>query len=111
MALLVAVVGDGNTTYQLHDEIRSARACRSGVKHLGDIRMIHQRQCLTFGFEAGDHVASVHAWPNHLQSHLALHRLVLLGDKHETEASLANLLHELVWSDDSARPFRRWAVE
>ena len=70
--------------------------------------MIHQRQRLPLGLEAGDHLPRVHARLDDLQGHLAAHRLLLLGDEHQPEAPLADLLHELVGTDDCARSLE-WA--
>src|SRR5207247_8699377 len=45
---------------------------RAGVEDLGDVGMIHQRQRLPLGFEAGDHLACVHPRLDDLQRDLAL---------------------------------------
>ena len=52
--VLVAVLGDPDAAHQFHDEVGPARVGRAGVEHLGDVRMIHQRQRLPLGLEAGD---------------------------------------------------------
>ena len=59
--LLVAVIGDFHPADQFHDKVRAARFRRAGVKHLRDVRMVHQRQCLTLGFKARDHRFGIHA--------------------------------------------------
>ena len=47
----------------------------AAVDDLGDVGMVHQRQCLPLGFEAGDDLAGVHARLDDLEGHLAAHRL------------------------------------
>src|SRR5439155_268804 len=64
--------------------------------------MIHQRQRLPLGFEAGDHLPSIHAGLDDFQRHLAADRLLLLGHEDDAEAPFADLLQELVWADDGA---------
>ena len=65
--------------------------------------MIHQGQCLTLGLKPRDHLPRVHSRLDHLQGHLAAHRLLLLGDENQPKAPLADLLHEFIWADDCAR--------
>src|SRR6516164_540390 len=94
-------MGDGDALDQLHDEVRPARCggewCvagggsdsliflfarhappatrhlsrRSAVEHLGDIGVVHHREGLAFGFEAGDHLPRVHARLQDLERDLA----------------------------------------
>ena len=52
--MLVAVLGDRHAFDQFHHEVRPAGVGRAGVEHLGDVRMVHQRQRLPLGLEAGD---------------------------------------------------------
>ena len=46
---------------QLHDEVGPALFGGAGVKHLGDVGMIHEGDGLAFGLEAGEHFLAVHA--------------------------------------------------
>ena len=55
-AVLVAVLGDRHALDQLHDEVRPAGAGGAGVEHPGDVGVVHQRQRLPLGLEAGDHL-------------------------------------------------------
>ena len=52
--VLVAIIRDPNAAHQFHDEVRPAGIGRAGVEDARDIRMVHQRQRLAFGFEAGN---------------------------------------------------------
>ncbi len=67
--------------------------------------MVHQRECLPLGLEAGDDVARVHSRLDDLQRDLAAHGMLLLGDEHEAHAPLADLLHQLVGADHRAGSF------
>jgi hypothetical protein len=67
--------------------------------------MVHQRQRLSFGFEAGDDLLGVHAGLEDFDSHLAANRLRLFGHEDDAEAAFADLLHELVGADDRAGAF------
>ncbi len=56
-AVLVAIAGDRHALDQLHDEVGPAGFGGAGVEHLGDVGVVHQRQGLPLGLEAGDHLA------------------------------------------------------
>src|SRR5439155_233896 len=75
-------------TFRLTD--RSLRD--SGIKNPGDVRMIHQGQRLTLGFEAGNDLLGVHAQLDHLQRHPPPHRLLLLGHIDHAATPFADLL-------------------
>ena len=47
----------------------------AAVEHLGDVGMVHERQRLPLGLEAGDDLPRVHARLDDLQRHLAADRL------------------------------------
>ena len=55
--LLVAVLGDRDALDQLHHEVRPAALGGAGIEDAGDVGMVHQRQGLPLGLEAGDHLA------------------------------------------------------
>jgi len=57
----VTILQDADAADVLHDEVRPAGFRRAGVEHLGDVGMIHHRQGLSLGLEAGDHLLRVHA--------------------------------------------------
>ncbi len=90
--LLVTVLGDGDAVDQFHHEIRSTRIRGSGVKHFGDVGMIHHRQCLLFGLESRDHLPCVHARLDDLQRHSPFDRLFLLGHIDHAHAPFADFL-------------------
>ena len=104
--LLVAVVRDRNAADQLHHEERPPALGRAGVEHVGDVGVVHHRQRLPLGLEAGDHLPRVHAQLDDLERHLALDRLALLGRVDHPEAALADLLEQL----DPLRPGTRRAA-
>ena len=102
--LLVAVLRDRHAFDQLHDEVGPAAVGRAGVEHLGDVRMVHHRQRLPLGLEAGDHLPRVHARLDDLERDRPLDRLGLLGHEDDAHAAFADLLQQLVGADDRAGP-------
>ena len=103
--VLIAVLGDRRPFDQLHREIGSSRVGRTGVEHLGDVRMIHQGQGLPLGFEPRHHLARVHAGLDDLQGHFAADGLPLRRHVHDAHAPFANLLQQLVGADPGAGEF------
>ena len=61
--------------------------------------MVHHRQRLPLGLEAGDHLPRVHARLDDLQRHPPLDRLGLLGHVDHAHAPFADLLQQLVGAD------------
>ncbi len=70
----IAIVGDLNATNEFHHKVRATGSGGACVQDLGDVGMIHQRQGLSFGFEASDDFARVHPRLNHLQGHFTTDR-------------------------------------
>ena len=103
--VLVAVLRDRDAPHVIHHEVGSAALGRPGVEDLGDVRVVHQRQRLPLGLEAGDHLLGVHAQLDDLQRHLAADRLLLLGHVDVAQAAFADLLQELVGADHRAGLF------
>ena len=108
--LVIAILGDRQTAYQLHHEIGPARGRVGGtgqtaVEHLGDRGVIHQRQGLPLGLEAGYHLAGLHSALDQLQGHLATHGLLLLGAIHHPEAALTEDLEQAVSAEGGSRGF------
>ena len=103
--LAVAVIGDRDATDELHDEVGAARFGRPSVVDLGDVGMLHHRQRLPLGLEAGDHLLRIHAGLDDLESDLPAHGLRLLGQVDDAHAPLADHLQELVRADDRADVF------
>jgi len=88
--VLVAVRRDGRALDIFHDEVGPAGFRRPGVKYMGNIRMIQQRQGLSFGLEAGDNLLGIHAGLDDFQRDPAFNRLFLLSLIDQTHAALAN---------------------
>ena len=98
----IAVVDDREALHQLHHEVGPAALGRAGLEHPGDVSVVHQRQRLPLRLEPGDDIARVHARLDDLQGHLAANGVPLLGDEDQAKASLADLLHEFIGTDDRA---------
>ena len=101
--VLVAILGDAHAAHEFHDEVGTPRLRRARVEHARDVRMLHHRQRLPLGLEAGDDRLRVHAELDDLERDAAAHRLLLLGHVHDAAAALADLLQQLVASDAVAR--------
>src|SRR5262245_17577439 len=84
--MLVTVLRDVQSLDQVHDEVRSAAAGLPSIKHLGDVRVVHDRQRLPLRLEAGDDLAAVHARLEDLEGDLATDRLALLGSEDQAAA-------------------------
>ena len=102
----VAILGDRDALDQLHDEVGPAGVGGAGVEDLGDVGVVHQRQRLPLGLEAGDDLAGVHARLDDLERDLAADGLLLLGHVDDAHAAFADLLEQLVGADTGARPFQ-----
>src|SRR5436305_343551 len=59
--VLAAKFRDLDAADQFHDEVRAARFSGAGIQHLGNVRMVHERQGLALGLEAGNDLPGVHA--------------------------------------------------
>ena len=101
-SLLVAEPGDRLALDQLHDEVGPARVGRPGIEHPGDVRVIHQRQGLLLGLEAGDDLCESMPGLISFSADGALDRLGLLGEEHGSHAPLADGPHQCVRTDDAA---------
>ena len=106
--VVVAVLGDRHAVDQFHHEVRPAGFRGAGVEDPGDVGMVHHRQRLPFGLEAGDHLPAVHARLDDLERDLAPDRLGLLGHEDRAHAAFAELTNQLVRTDhDAGRSLRR----
>jgi hypothetical protein len=65
--------------------------------------MVHQRESLTLGLEAGDDLLRVQTRLDDFQRHAPPHRSALVRHPHRAESALANLLEQFVITDDVAR--------
>jgi hypothetical protein len=68
----------------------------SAFVYPGDVGMVHQRQRLPLGLEAGDHLSGIHAGLDDFQRHLAADRMLLFGNEDQSHAAFADLLQGLV---------------
>lgn len=59
--VLVVVMGDREASDEFHHEVWQARIGSARIEHFGDIGVIHHRQRLSFGLEAGDDLLRIHA--------------------------------------------------
>jgi hypothetical protein len=59
--VLIAIGRDAHAVDVLHDEVRATRVRDTGVEHLRDARVLHQREHLTLGCEASENLPRVHA--------------------------------------------------
>ena len=94
--LIVAVPGDRRPLDQLHDEVGPAGVGCAGVEHAGDVRVVHQRQGLALGLEAGDDLRALHARLEDLERDGPADGLALLGLVHPAEAAFADELDQRV---------------
>ena len=89
---LVAVGGDRDATHQFHDEEWPALAALATIDDAGDVRVVHHRQRLALGFEAGDELSGVHARLEDLDRNPTAHRSALLRHVDRAEPALTNPL-------------------
>ena len=75
---------------------------RAAVEYSGDVGMIHHRQRLALGLEAGHHLFGVHAELDDFKRHPAAHRFLLLGHTHHAKTALADFFQQLVTADSVA---------
>ena len=101
----VAVVGDRLAVDQFHDKVGPARFRAAGVEDLGDVRMVHHRQGLPLGLEAGQNLPRVHARLDDLQRHPPADRLFLVGKIDSSKTAFAQHAEQFVRADCRAKPF------
>ncbi len=95
----VAVLRDRHAAHELHHEVRTSAFGGTAVVDTGDARVIHHRQRLTFGLEAGHDLFCVHPLFDDLQRDPPRHGLGLLGEVHDAHAAFAQRFEDLVGSD------------
>src|SRR5262245_15268311 len=96
---LFAIFGNPDAFHQFHHEVRPACFRRARVEDFGDVRMVHQREGLALGLEAGDHGLGVHAQLDDLERDAATDRFLLFGQVHNAAATLTDLLKQFVMAD------------
>src|SRR5262249_363815 len=101
----VAEARDRRALDQLHDEVGPTADRLAAVEYLGNVGMLHEREGLTLGLEAGYHPARVHAGFEDFQADLPTNGLLLFGDEDQPHAAFADLLQEFVRPDHHARTF------
>ena len=97
--MLVAILGDWNTGHVLHGEERPTIVGDPRAVYLRDVRMIHQRERLSLGLEAGNHLASVHPHLDDLQGHSSSEGPLLLRQVDDPHPALAERVEDLVGAD------------
>ncbi|HXJ57269.1 MAG TPA: hypothetical protein VNU68_11445 [Verrucomicrobiae bacterium] len=105
--LFFAVFGDLDSGHQFHDEIRPATFGRTSIEYVSDVRVIHQSQRLSLGFEARDHAFGVHARLDHLECDASADRLLLFRHENNPASSFSDLLQQFVPVDAVTRLFAR----
>jgi hypothetical protein len=104
-------LGDAHAPDQLHDEVRAAGVRGTRVEHLGDVRVVHQRQRLPLRLEPGDDLSGVHAQLDDFQCQAPAHRFKLLRRIDDPAATLAEFLQQHVAANTVARFLRPgWAL-
>src|SRR5260370_30220463 len=103
--MFVAVFRDLDPADEFHDEVWAAGFGRPCIKHLGDVGVVHQRQCLPLGFKPGNHALRVHSWLDDFQSDPPADGLLLLGHVNHPASALTYLLEQLVMANAVARFF------
>src|SRR5260370_16567368 len=93
--MFIAVFRDLDPADKFHDEIWETGFGRPCIKHLGDIGVVHQRHCLTFGFKPGDHALGVHSRLDNFQRDPPADRCLLFSHVNHAASALAYLLQQL----------------
>ena len=104
-ATAITVVRDRFATHQYHYKIRSPRIRRPAVVDPRNVRMVHNRQRLTFGFESCQCLARVHSQFDDLQSNSPTHRFRLLCHVDLAETAFTDLFEQLVATNRVTRLF------
>ena len=85
--------------------------CRSRIKNLRDVRMIHHRESLPLGLEPGNDLPAIHAQFDDLEGDATFDRLALLGHPDFAEAAFAELLEQFVAAEHLRRGCLRREIE
>src|SRR5208282_6682571 len=78
--VLVAILGDADAAHQFHDKIGATCLGGAGIEYSGNVGVIHHRQRLPLGFEAGHHRLGVHTQLDNLERDSTADRFSLFGD-------------------------------
>ena len=82
----------------LHNEVRAALRRGARVEHMGDSRVIHQREGLSLGLKPRHHLRRVHPCFDDLQRDLTPHGPRLLGQPHLPHAAFAHQFEQAIRS-------------
>ncbi len=88
---LIAKLRDAHAAHQFHHKVKPPGLCCAAVEHLGDVRMIHQRQRLSLRLEPCDDRLGIHAELDDLERNAAANRFELFGHVNDAAPALANL--------------------
>ena len=98
-AVLITEVREPHAMHQFHDKKRTTTLRRAGVQHPGNVRMIHQCQCLLLRLEPGDDTLRIHAELDDLERHPAADWQLLFRHINHPATALANFLEQFVRPD------------
>jgi hypothetical protein len=91
----VAIFRDLNSTDQFHYKVWPPIVRCSRIKHLRNVRMVHQRQRLPLRVEPRDHLLRAHPQLDQLQRHPPPNRRLLLRHVNNPAATLPDFLQNL----------------
>ncbi len=103
----VACDRDGQAVYVLHHEVGTALGGRARVLQSSDIRVLHERQRLSFRFETPQYRRAFQARLQHLQSHFAVHRICLFRKVDDPHAAFTDLANDFVIAECIAGLYAR----
>ena len=85
-----------------HGKVRPPLGRRSTIEDRGNRRVVHERQSLAFGLEAGHDLRRVHPRLDDLQSNLPTYRLRLLREPHLAHSPLADALEKPIATEGTS---------
>jgi hypothetical protein len=91
-AMSITMIGNRDALNVLHDKVGSSFIRASSLKYLGDVRVIHQSECLSLRLKAGHDLFGVHAALDQLERNPAANRRFLLSLVHLPHSALTDLL-------------------
>ena len=109
--IFVAVIRDLYSAHEFHHEKRPAIFGGAGVQHARDVRMIHHRERLPFGFKTRDHRFGIHPQLDHFHGDQTTNRFLLFRHVDRAATAFANFLEQLVPPDELMRLFIGFVFE
>src|SRR6266850_3598511 len=110
--MLIAVFRDLDPADEFHDEVWATGFGRPRIENLGDVWVVHQRQCLALGFKPADHALRVHPGLDNFQCDPPADRGLLFSHVNHSVSTLTYLLEQLVMANAVTRFFsrrKRWS--